>query len=198
MILGPVDAPETAYISSAKQNGENNAVHLAAYSYAESRQEVAPFGISYMSDSEDGELEAVKVWAQQNPDISDVVIFTMSEDESKKSTSAMFQDTFEAVSYTHLLNPQFLQYDPACDSGINVGYNNREQTVGIGESKRYLWRADREYGACIIQSFGDMRNHRYHGLFGAVIIEPPEAKWYGNFSKKIGIHEEQMCIRDRV
>ena len=95
LILGPVDAPETAYISSAKQNGENNAVHLAAYSYAESRQEVAPFGISYMSDSEDGELEAVKVWAQQNPDISDVVIFTMSEDESKKSTSAMFQDTFE-------------------------------------------------------------------------------------------------------
>lgn len=92
------------------------------------------------------------------------------------------------------LNPQFLQYDPVCDSGINVGYNNREQTVGIGESKRYLWRADREYGACIIQSFGDMRNHRYHGLFGAVIIEPPEAKWYGNFSKKIGIHEEQAVI----
>lgn len=92
------------------------------------------------------------------------------------------------------LNPQFLQYDPVCDSGINVGYNNREQTVGIGESKRYLWRADREYGACIIQSFGDMRNHRYHGLFGAVIIEPPEAKWYGNFSKKIGFHEEQAVI----
>lgn len=70
------------------------------------------------------------------------------------------------------LNPQFLQYDPVCDSGINVGYNNREQTVGIGESKKYLWRADEEYGTCIIQSFGDLRNHRYHGLFGAVIVEP--------------------------
>lgn len=32
------------------------------------------------------------------------------------------------------LNPQFLHYDPVCDSGINVGYNNREQTVGVGES----------------------------------------------------------------
>ncbi len=63
------------------------------------------------------------------------------------------------------LNPQFLYYDPVCDSGINVGYNNREQTVGVGESKRYLWHADQEYGACLIQSFGDMRNHRYHGLF---------------------------------
>lgn len=39
------------------------------------------------------------------------------------------------------LNPQFLQYDPICDSGINVGYNNKEQTVGIGESKRYSWKA---------------------------------------------------------
>lgn len=76
------------------------------------------------------------------------------------------------------LNPQFLQCDPVCDSGINVGYNNKEQTVGIGESKRYLWKADREYGACILQSFADMRNHRYHGLFGAVIVEPAGAQWY--------------------
>ena len=30
------------------------------------------------------------------------------------------------------LNPQFLQYDPVCDLGINVGYNQKEQTVGIG------------------------------------------------------------------
>ena len=70
------------------------------------------------------------------------------------------------------LNPQFLRYDPVRDSGINVGYNSQEQTVGIGESKRYLWYADREYGACILQSCGDLRNHRYHGLFGAVIVEP--------------------------
>lgn len=92
------------------------------------------------------------------------------------------------------LNPQFLYYDPVCDSGINVGYNNREQTVGPGESKKYLWYADQEYGACIIQSFGDMRNHRYHGLFGAVIIEPPGAKWYRNFSLAEALHEEEAVI----
>lgn len=34
------------------------------------------------------------------------------------------------------LNPQFLRYDPVCDSGINVGYNPKEQTVGPGESRR--------------------------------------------------------------
>lgn len=92
------------------------------------------------------------------------------------------------------LNPQFLQYDPVCDSGINVGYNNREQTVGIGESKKYLWRADEEYGTCILQSFGDMRNHRYHGLFGAIIIEPAGAEWYRNFTKKPCVFEEQAVI----
>lgn len=92
------------------------------------------------------------------------------------------------------LNPQFLQYDPVSGSGINVGYNEMEQTVGVGESKRYLWHADQEYGACIIQSFGDMRNHRYHGLFGAVIVEPPGAEWYRNFSRKKDSFAEQAVI----
>ncbi|MDD7177099.1 MAG: multicopper oxidase domain-containing protein [Lachnospiraceae bacterium] len=92
------------------------------------------------------------------------------------------------------LNPQFLHYDPVCDSGINVGYNNREQTVGVGESKKYLWFADQEYGACILQSFGDMRNHRYHGLFGAILIEPPGAKWYKNCSLTKAAFEEEAVI----
>ena len=92
------------------------------------------------------------------------------------------------------LNPQFLQFDPVCDSGINVGYNHREQTVGIGESKKYLWRADEEYGTCILQSFGDLRNHRYHGLFGAVVVEPAGAKWYKNFSKKPGDYAEDVVV----
>lgn len=92
------------------------------------------------------------------------------------------------------LNPQFLNYDPVCDSGINVGFNNREQTVGVGESKKYLWYADKEYGACIIQSFGDMRNHRYHGLFATIIIEPPGARWYRNFSLAEAMHEDSAVI----
>ena len=56
------------------------------------------------------------------------------------------------------------------------------------------WKADQEYGTCILQSFGDMRNHRYHGLFGAVIVEPPEANWYENFTKKKNPYAEQAVI----
>lgn len=92
------------------------------------------------------------------------------------------------------LNPQFLHYDPVCDSGINVGYNNREQTVGVGESKKYLWYADKEYGPCIIQSFGDIRNHRYHGLFGTIIIEPAGASWYRSCSLARAMYEEEAVI----
>ena len=54
--------------------------------------------------------------------------------------------------------------------------------------------ADREYGPCIIQSFGDMRNHRYHGLFGTVIIEPAGARWYRSFSLAKALHEEEAVI----
>ncbi|MDD3416025.1 MAG: multicopper oxidase domain-containing protein [Lachnospiraceae bacterium] len=92
------------------------------------------------------------------------------------------------------LNPQLLRYDPVRDSGINVGYNNREQTVGPGERKTYLWHADKEYGACIIQSFGDIRNHRYHGLFGTIIIEPSGSKWYQPCCLKKTLYEEEAVI----
>lgn len=92
------------------------------------------------------------------------------------------------------LNPQFLHYDPVADSGINVGFNNREQTVAPGESRKYLWYADKEYGACILQSFGDMRNHRYHGLFGTIIIEPAGADWYKSMSKRKSLYEEQAVV----
>ena len=92
------------------------------------------------------------------------------------------------------LNPQFLKYDIICDSGINVGYNNREQTVDCGESKKYLWHADKEYGVSLLQSFGDMRNHRYHGLFGMIIIEPPASRWYSFGGLGKGDYKEQAVI----
>ncbi|MGN0485488.1 MAG: multicopper oxidase domain-containing protein [Lachnospiraceae bacterium] len=92
------------------------------------------------------------------------------------------------------LQPQFLKYDPVRDAGVNVGYNSYEQTVGVGESRTYRWFADREYGTCTLQSFGDVRNHRYHGLFGALIVEPAGARWFENETKKPGDFSEQAVI----
>jgi FtsP/CotA-like multicopper oxidase with cupredoxin domain len=92
------------------------------------------------------------------------------------------------------INPQFLKYDNIKYSGVNVGNNKEDQTVGPGEMKKYLWYADKEYGTCGLQSFGDLRNHRYHGLFGAIIIEPPAAKWYKHKLLVNGDYEEQVVI----
>lgn len=96
VILGPVDAPETAYISQNIESGDRT-VHIAAYSYEDSGEGHAPYSISYMSDSEDGELEAVRVFAAENPDIKDVVLFSMSSDESKNSTALEFLDRLEEL-----------------------------------------------------------------------------------------------------
>lgn len=100
LVLGPIDAPETTYI--AKNVERNETIHIAAYSYAESRNIMAPYGISYMSDSEAGDLEEIRVWSQANPDIKNVVLFTMSEDESQENTTELLQDKLEDMGL-HLL-----------------------------------------------------------------------------------------------
>lgn len=92
------------------------------------------------------------------------------------------------------LSPQFLKRCPVCSAGVNVGYNKCEQTAAPGECIRYLWYADKEYGTCMLSSFGDLRNHRYHGLFGAIIIEPPAAKNYGSSYCKKEKFGEQAVI----
>jgi len=92
------------------------------------------------------------------------------------------------------LSPQFLKYNPVTFPGINVGYNAVEQTIGPGECIKYLWHADREYGAVLLNSFGDLRNHRYHGLFGAIIIEPTGAKYYNSIYQVSENYNETAVI----
>lgn len=92
------------------------------------------------------------------------------------------------------LNPQFLRYDPVASSGVNVGFNPIEQTAGPGECIRYLWHADKEYGASMLTSFGDLRNHRHHGLFGAIIIEPAQSDFIGDSGPACEQYLEQSVI----
>ena len=46
----------------------------------------------------------------------------------------------------------------------------------------------------MLNSFGDLRNHRYHGLFGAIIIEPPASQYYSNFGIRKENFSEQAVI----
>lgn len=97
------------------------------------------------------------------------------------------------------LSPQFLKHCPVCSAGVNVGFNKPEQTAAPGECIRYLWHADKEYGTCMLSSFGDLRSHRYHGLFGAIIVEPPAAQYYSNFfCRKENFHEQAVITAPSV
>jgi manganese oxidase len=62
--------------------------------------------------------------------------------------------------------------------GANVG-NNPIQTAGIGDSITYTWYApvtkgrypQESLGPVLLQDMADFRNHRHHGLIGALIVE---------------------------
>jgi FtsP/CotA-like multicopper oxidase with cupredoxin domain len=74
------------------------------------------------------------------------------------------------------LHAQLLRYDARGSDGATVGFNP-DQTVGRGESITYRWLADQELGAVNLMSYGDIRNHRHRGLYGALIIEPVGSRY---------------------
>jgi manganese oxidase len=68
------------------------------------------------------------------------------------------------------LHPQLLQYNIKTSSGDTVGYNP-DQTIGPGETITYHWYVDENVGAVNLWDMADLRNHRHHGAFGALIVE---------------------------
>jgi multicopper oxidase len=75
------------------------------------------------------------------------------------------------VSNRVSLHTDLLRYDVETSDGAWVG-QNPDQTVGPGEKKTYLLHANVEPGAVLLQDMADVRNHRHHGLFGALVVEP--------------------------
>lgn len=73
---------------------------------------------------------------------------------------------------THVsLHADLLSYDVRSSDGVTSG-RNPVQTVASGGSRTYLFRADVEPGPVLLQDLADVRNHRHHGLFGTLIVEP--------------------------
>jgi manganese oxidase len=54
--------------------------------------------------------------------------------------------------------------------GATVGMND-DQRVAPGQKKTYTWYAD-HLGPSLLQDMADLRNHRHHGLIGALVVEP--------------------------
>ena len=81
------------------------------------------------------------------------------------------------------LHADLLEYDITQDDGANVGLNP-EQTIPPGASRTYTWyatrlprrsNADEPIGPVLLQDMADFRNHRHHGLIGALIVEAEDA-----------------------
>ncbi|MDQ3434297.1 MAG: multicopper oxidase domain-containing protein [Actinomycetota bacterium] len=87
------------------------------------------------------------------------------------------EDHERPVSSQVSLHADLLRYDVRANDGANVGRNPR-QTARPGESVTYRWHADAEVGPILLQDVADFRNHRHHGLVGALVVEPADATPY--------------------
>lgn len=76
------------------------------------------------------------------------------------------------------MHVQGLRYDVLTSDGANVG-NNPDSTTGSFIS--YVWYAERE-GVYLFSDLGDPsggeNGTNVHGLFGAIIVEKPQSRWF--------------------
>ncbi|ORX90321.1 hypothetical protein K493DRAFT_409940 [Basidiobolus meristosporus CBS 931.73] len=90
-------------------------------------------------------------------------------------------DANRKVSNRVSMHVPLIQHDVRYDDGTNVGYNP-DSTVGPGKTISYSLYADQHLGALPIQDHADIRNHKHHGLIGALVIldshQTPD-KWHG-------------------
>jgi hypothetical protein len=83
------------------------------------------------------------------------------------------------------LHPQLVDYNVTTSDGANVGNNPAQTAKPNGGTAEYWWYAGKiengvatpvEYGAVNLIP-ADPLMHVYHGLFGALVIEPQGSKW---------------------
>jgi FtsP/CotA-like multicopper oxidase with cupredoxin domain len=103
-----------------------------------------------------------------------------------------------AVSSEVSLHADLVGYDVREHDGANVGRNPR-QSVAPGERRTLLWYADVEPGAVLLQDLADVRNHRHHGLVGALVVEPSDSEadtWTGARATIDGVEEMVLILQD--
>ncbi|BBF43674.1 multicopper oxidase [Lachnospiraceae bacterium KM106-2] len=81
------------------------------------------------------------------------------------------------------MHSQTAFYDVLDSDGTTVGFNP-DQTIGVGESITYRWMYPFNADQGILVDFGDVRNHRNHGLFGAINLTAPGSAHYDNVTKQ--------------
>lgn len=91
------------------------------------------------------------------------------------------------------MHSQFAQYDPLGSDGATVGYNP-DQTIDVGESITYRWYYSDLVNQALLFDFGDVMNHRKHGLFGAISAVEQNAIHRNSFTGENTSIGEQLDI----
>ncbi len=95
ILIGPIDTPGT--MAGMELILEHRIPNVATYSYEEIRIQTAPYGISYLGDTEEGEIEAVKHWKRLNPDISRVIILASPTENSQMDIAELLEGVLEQL-----------------------------------------------------------------------------------------------------
>lgn len=84
------------------------------------------------------------------------------------------------VSSQVSMHADLVRYDVRAADGANAGLNP-VQTVPPGATRTYEWDTSRPTGGreplgpVLLQDMADFRNHRHHGLIGALVVLPADA-----------------------
>lgn len=114
-LIGPVDSNGTAAIADIIR--ESGTPDVATYSFESVREQSAPYGISYMSDSTTGEIAAIDIWKELNPDIEKVVIVINKGESSQMETADLLQDKLTELDMKLL---RVIEIDATLNNGLNA------------------------------------------------------------------------------
>ena len=136
-----------------------------------------PDGLLYVleQDSQRIQREALRRFQQTPPQPYEEVQPLVLRVNLGDTVKICFRNQLDRRLSIHV---QGLAYDVATSDGTSAGFNRDSTTEGEIE---YTWYADTE-GVFLFHDMADPRSSEeatnVHGLFGAVIVEPPGAEWF--------------------
>ncbi len=84
---------------------------------------------------------------------------------------------------TTAIHAGLVSYDVTSSDGAAIGLND-PSIILRGASRDYHWSVNRELGACYLRDMADPTHQRF-GLFGALIVEPPGARFESSESSSL-------------
>ena len=92
------------------------------------------------------------------------------------------------------MHAQLVKYDVLGSDGAAVGFNP-DQTIDTGGTRTYRWFVESPNLNVNLWDMADIRNHRHHGLFGALIVEPRGSR-YKDRTRGKGRHSQPRAQAD--